>query len=113
MAESVLVMIGTIREPERQTDSKRDSEWCPSRARVGESVTCKSCMSPNQREFASETNIHCSSLENIEGPSVLVFPRLLVCTDCGFTEFAIAKADLELLTRDESSGETSSWRKTA
>ena len=76
-------------------------------------MSCKSCMSLNQREFASETNIHCSGVENLETPSVLVFPKLLVCTDCGFTEFAIARADLELLTRGESSSETSSWQKTA
>ena len=76
-------------------------------------MRCKSCTSENQRKFTSEIAVHFSGLKNLDKPTVFVFPMLLVCIDCGFTEFAIAKADLELLTRDESSSDTSSWQKTA
>ena len=36
-------------------------------------------------------------LENLDKPAVFLFPKLLVCLDCGFTEFTITKTDLRLL----------------
>jgi hypothetical protein len=70
-------------------------------------------MSPNLREFASETNIHFSGIQNLETPSVFVFPKLMVCTDCGFTEFSIPKTELELLARDPPRSVAPGWQKTA
>jgi hypothetical protein len=60
-------------------------------------VSCKSCASANQKEFGSEISIHFPGLEGLDKGTVLVFPRLGVCTNCGFTEFTIPDAELRLL----------------
>jgi hypothetical protein len=65
-------------------------------------MTCKRCTSGNQREFSSEINVHFPGLKNLDKPSVLVFPKLLVCIDCGLTEFDIQETDLRLLGKDDS-----------
>jgi hypothetical protein len=53
-----------------------------------------------RKEFAAEINIHFSGLKNLDKPSVLVFPRILVCLDCGFSRFTAPEAALELLAAD-------------
>lgn len=63
-------------------------------------MTCKSCTSENQLKFAAEINIHIPGLRNLDKPTVWVFPKLLVCTDCGFAEFAIPETELRLLGKD-------------
>jgi hypothetical protein len=60
-------------------------------------MTCRSCGSQNQTEFGGEINVHFPGLKNLDKPAVLLFPKLLVCLDCGFTEFTITKTDLRLL----------------
>ena len=60
-------------------------------------MRCKSCTSENQRKFTSEIAVHFSGLKNLDKPTVFVFPMLLVCIDCGFTEFSIPEAELGLL----------------
>jgi hypothetical protein len=57
----------------------------------------KSCHSVNQREFPAEISIHFPALRNLSKPTVWIFPSLLVCSDCGFTEFTIRKAELRKL----------------
>ena len=58
---------------------------------------CASCASNNQVEFTAEINIHFSGLKNLNKPSVLVFPKVLVCLDCGFSAFTTPEAGLVLL----------------
>ena len=69
-------------------------------------MVCKSCRSENQRKFNSEINVHLSGLKNLDKPPVFVFPRLSVCLDCGFAEFAIPEAELCLLGKDANTGST-------
>jgi hypothetical protein len=57
-----------------------------------------SCVSCNQREFPAEINVHFPGRKNIDRPSVLVFPKLLVCLDCGSTQFKLSETELHLLT---------------
>jgi hypothetical protein len=40
---------------------------------------------------------HFSGLKNLDKPGVQVFPRLLVCLDCGFSRFTIPEGALALL----------------
>jgi hypothetical protein len=63
-------------------------------------MTCKSCTAENHRKFSSEIKVHFPGLKNLDKPPVFVFPKLLVCMDCGFTEFAIPEGELRLLGED-------------
>jgi hypothetical protein len=60
-------------------------------------MRCLSCESRNQIKFGAEINIHFPGLKNLGTPTVWVFPKLVVCLDCGFTEFAIPEAELARL----------------
>ena len=60
-------------------------------------MQCKSCGSHNQTEFNAEINVHFPGLKNVDKPAVLVFPKLLLCLDCGFTEFTLSESELHLL----------------
>jgi hypothetical protein len=42
-------------------------------------------------------SVHVLGMENVDKPVVWVFPKLLVCMDCGFTELTIAENELHLL----------------
>ena len=65
---------------------------------------CKACDSANLVEFPAEINIQFPGKENLEKPSVWVFPKLLVCRVCGFIEFRIPDAELRLLADDTLKG---------
>jgi predicted nucleic-acid-binding Zn-ribbon protein len=60
-------------------------------------VRCKACGSVNHSEFDAEMNVHFPGLKNLVKPPVMVFPKLLVCLACGFTEFALTESELLLL----------------
>ena len=60
-------------------------------------MACKSCGSDNQQKFGAEINIHFPGREAMDKPAVLVFPKLLVCLRCGFTEFTITGTELHRL----------------
>jgi len=62
-------------------------------------MKCRSCGSKNQTEFASEVTVHLLGLQNLDKPTVLVFPKLLVCMDCGFTELTMTENELRMLGR--------------
>lgn len=61
-------------------------------------MPCKSCGSVKQKKFRAEMGIHFLGLENIGKPTVLVFPEVIVCWDCGTAEFTIPEAELHQLT---------------
>jgi len=60
-------------------------------------MSCRSCGLENQKKFAAEMTVHVLGLENVDKPVVWVFPGLLVCMDCGFTELTIPDDELRLL----------------
>jgi hypothetical protein len=60
-------------------------------------MSCKSCRSENQRTLNGEIAIHFSGLKGLDKPIVWVYPKLLACMNCGFTEFAIPETDLRRL----------------
>jgi hypothetical protein len=57
---------------------------------------CKFCGSQNQATFGSEICFHFPGMESLE-KSVLVFPDVLVCFDCGMAEFSLPQAELKRL----------------
>jgi hypothetical protein len=60
-------------------------------------MSCKSCQSENQRTFNGEIAIHFPGLKGLDKPIVWVYPKLLVCLNCGFTEFAIPETEFRQL----------------
>jgi hypothetical protein len=62
-------------------------------------MPCKSCGSFNQRKFSAEMGIHFLGLKNIDKPVVWVFPKLVVCLDCGTAEFVLPDDELCLLAK--------------
>jgi hypothetical protein len=52
-------------------------------------MSCKSCQADHQRNLDGEIAIHFPGLKGLDKPIVWVFPKLLVCLNCGFTEFAV------------------------
>jgi hypothetical protein len=60
-------------------------------------MSCRSCGSESQAEFASEISVHVLGLENVNEPTLMVFPKLLVCMNCGFTELTLAENELAFL----------------
>lgn len=60
-------------------------------------MACK-CAS-NQVEFPSEICIHFSGLKNLDKPGVFLFPKLLVCLDCGSTSLTVPQTELWLLRK--------------
>jgi hypothetical protein len=57
-------------------------------------MPCTVCTSGNQREFPAEVNIHFPGLRNSGNPGVFVFPKLLVCLDCGSSTFTTPTTEL-------------------
>jgi len=58
-------------------------------------MACKHCGSDSQNEFWAEIAIH--GQLGLNEPALLVFPRVAICSHCGFTEFIIAEDELQLL----------------
>ena len=57
-------------------------------------MSCLSCGSGNQAELTAEMMIHFSGLKNLDKPGVWVFPKLLICLDCGCSHFTVPEAEL-------------------
>jgi len=68
---------------------------------VSVAMSCKFCQSENQRILNGENAIHSPGVEGLDKPIVWVFPRLLVCLNCGFTEFVIPPAELRQLVESD------------
>ena len=60
-------------------------------------MPCMSCQSANRREFTAEINVHFPGSKNLTKPTVWLFPKLLVCLDCGSVEFTVTDAELRRL----------------
>jgi len=68
-------------------------------------MPCKSCGSVSQSKFIAEMAIHFPGLKNIDKPVVWVFPELIVCLDCGTTEFVVPEAELRQLATGDATAE--------
>ena len=60
-------------------------------------MSCLSCGSKKRAEFPAEMIIHFGGIKNIDTPGVWVFPKLLICLDCGFLQSIVPAAELALL----------------
>src|ERR1700758_3270323 len=66
-----------------------------------EIMACKRCTSDSQRTFSGEVAMHFTGLSGLEKPIVWAFPKLLVCLECGFAEFAVPERELSVLATGE------------
>ena len=62
-------------------------------------MSCRFCTSENQSNFPTEIAIH---LPGLDAPHLLLFPKIVVCLDCGFTEFSIPETELPQLAKADS-----------
>jgi hypothetical protein len=62
-------------------------------------MPCKLCHSVQQGSFPTEVNIHFRGRQNLDKPSVLLFPTVIVCFVCGFSEFIVPEGELRLLAK--------------
>jgi len=60
-------------------------------------MACKGCGSDRQSVFNGEIAIHFRGLEGLDKPIVWVFPKVVVCLLCGFTEFTVPERELQVL----------------
>lgn len=70
------------------------------------SQVCPICQSSNRREFPAEVNIHLPGVEGLTKPTVLAFPLIAVCLDCGVAQFTVAEAELERLAERDFGGQS-------
>ena len=54
--------------------------------------------------ISGEINIHFPGLKGLNIPTVWVFPKLLVCLDCGAAQFSILDAERETLADRDNRG---------
>jgi hypothetical protein len=60
-------------------------------------MSCRAYTSNSHTQFGSEIIIHFSGLKNLDKPTVMVFPKIMVCLDCGLTEFFVPEEGLRRL----------------
>jgi hypothetical protein len=60
-------------------------------------MSCPYCTSGNQKEFPAEIGIHFPDLSDADRLGVSVFPRILVCLDCGCSSFMTPLPELRRL----------------
>jgi hypothetical protein len=63
-------------------------------------ITCPSCASNNKRTLNGEIALHLPGLQGLDKPIVWSFPRVVVCLNCGFAEFALEDAALKSLRQN-------------
>jgi hypothetical protein len=59
-------------------------------------MACFSCRSENVKAFTSEINIHFPAKANL-ARSLIAYPRLLVCLDCGLADVLLSEDELRNL----------------
>ena len=60
-------------------------------------MSCTACASANQVELPTEMAIHFPIRKNPGKPDVFAFPKVLLCLDCGFSQFTVPEAELRAL----------------
>jgi hypothetical protein len=68
-------------------------------------MSCPACRLDNQMEFSAEMMVHLGGNKNLDNSGVVLFPKLLICVSCGFSQFTVPKAELALLASDSPDGE--------
>ena len=62
-------------------------------------MSCRLCRSNNQESFDGEVVLYLPKLVDVDKPPFPVFPKVLVCLDCGFIEGKLSDGDLGQLKK--------------
>jgi hypothetical protein len=57
-------------------------------------MRCAGCQSDRLTDFPSEIALHFPGRGNLDKPHVFLYPKVIVCLDCGFSGFAVAEPEL-------------------
>jgi hypothetical protein len=57
----------------------------------------RSCPSAKLIELISETCLHFPGLNGLKAVPIFVFPKIVLCTDCGLMQANLSATDLELI----------------
>jgi hypothetical protein len=60
-------------------------------------MSCLACALGKGLEFSAEMIVRVGGIKNLDNSGVMLFPRLLVCLDCGYAQFTVPEAELESL----------------
>ena len=61
-------------------------------------MSCKRCGSEKQTKFGTEMNVHFPGWEGLDKSSVVLpFAEVLICLDCGLSEFTVPDRELRAL----------------
>ena len=58
-------------------------------------LSCKSCASSNLIELSAEANLLFPGLNGLRTEPIFVFPKFMVCTECGFVQSNLSHKELE------------------
>lgn len=64
-------------------------------------MTCPHCGLGTRERFNAEVAIRFRGIEGLNKPTVLVFPELSLCLNCGTAEFVVTKEERDVLSRGE------------
>ena len=70
-------------------------------------MNCSLCALGHEAEFTAEMVIHFRGLKNVDKPGVWVFPKLLVCLECGWSRFSVPEKKLAVLAGSAPTSERS------
>jgi hypothetical protein len=68
-------------------------------------MSCPACKLNDQIEFSAEMLVHIGGIKNLDKSGVMLFQKVLVCLDCGFSQFTVPKAELASLASSSPNSE--------
>jgi hypothetical protein len=69
-------------------------------------MTCVSCRSVKHAELTGEMLVRFPGLKNLDKPVVWLYPKVLVCLDCGYSHFAVPEGELTSIAQLENKTST-------
>ncbi len=70
-------------------------------------MTCLSCQSVKQAELSAEMLVHFPGLKHLDKPGVLLFPKLIVCSETALASVAKVTLTNQFSGLEEGAGDRS------
>jgi hypothetical protein len=62
---------------------------------VSGELPCQVCASSNLIELVAETCVHFPGLKGLKVEPIFIYPKIVVCTECGFAQSYLSDRELE------------------